>query len=73
MESRLLVPMTPTEKIGKDLGELCGIDSTGVRVTDQLNRILPKCDLAVMTTASSMEKTHPLLEEVVKAKKFVVS
>jgi 4-hydroxy-tetrahydrodipicolinate reductase len=62
-----------SKKVGKDSGELCGTGRVGLAVTNQLNKILPKCDLVVLTTTSSIEEIYPQIEEVVKARKFVVS
>ena len=62
-----------SKKVGKDLGKLCGTGRVGLGVTNQLNQILPKCDLVVLTTTSSIEEIYPQIEEVVKARKFVIS
>lgn len=58
---------------GRDLGEICGLERTNLHVTDQLYSILPKCDLVVITTTSSIKEIYPQVEEVVKAKKPVLS
>jgi 2,4-diaminopentanoate dehydrogenase len=48
-----------SKKVGKDLGELCGTGRVGLEVTNKLNQILPKCDLVVLTTTSSIKKDIP--------------
>lgn len=60
-------------KIGKDIGEICGIGPIDLKVTKELDSILPKCDLVIITTFSSIEKIYPQIEEAVRLKKFVVT
>src|ERR1051325_8412847 len=63
-------------KIGKDLGQVCGLDrKLGVAVTDDIARTIKatKPDVAVLCTSSSLKKVIPEFEAVLKLKVPIVS
>jgi 4-hydroxy-tetrahydrodipicolinate reductase len=60
-------------KIGRDLGELCGMGSIGIKVTDKLHKVISLCNLVILTTGSSLQEVYPQLAEVLKSGKPVVS
>ncbi|CUU01534.1 4-hydroxy-tetrahydrodipicolinate reductase [Candidatus Kryptobacter tengchongensis] len=62
-------------KVGKDVGELIGINSTGIIVENDIKKILKKhkVDLVFHTTTSFMEEVKDQLTELIKLKLNVVS
>ncbi len=62
-------------KVGKDLGELLGIDKTGIIVEDDIKKILKKhkVDVVFHTTTSFMSDVKEQLIELIKMKLNVVS
>jgi 2,4-diaminopentanoate dehydrogenase len=63
------------KKVGKDLGDVIGLGtSTGVRVSNDLGRVLAKdVDVAIHTTASYLKAAVPQVESVVAHGVDVVS
>ncbi len=63
------------KKVGKDLGEVIGMDSsTGVKVSNDLGKVLTKdVDVAIHTTASYLHTAVPQLESVIARGVDVVS
>lgn len=63
------------KKVGKDLGAVIGLgSSTGVKVSDDLGRVLTKdVDVAIHTTASYLKGAVPQLESIVARGVDVVS
>lgn len=63
------------DKVGKDLGELCGVGKLGVTVSRDLATALrgKQADVAIITTVSSVEKLVAQVEETAKAKLDIVS
>jgi hypothetical protein len=64
------------EKIGRDLGEVCGVDrKLRVKVTSDIARTIKatKPDIAVLCTSSSLKKVLPEFEAVLKLKVPIVS
>jgi len=53
-------------KVGKDIGELCGIGNTGIKVSSSLKKILKyrKPDVAILTTTSSIKEITSQIEEI---------
>jgi 4-hydroxy-tetrahydrodipicolinate reductase len=64
-----------TEKVGKDVGQLCAGKSIGVEITKTLDEALEraKADVAVLTTVSSLEKVEPQIKELAEAQLPMVS
>lgn len=62
-------------KVGKDVGELIGINSTGIIVENDIKKVLKKhkVDLVFHTTTSFMEEVKDQLTELIKLKLNVVS
>lgn len=63
------------QKIGKDLGELCGSDPLNITVTESLDDVLNERDpdVAVVTTLSSLERIEDQLTELAVAGLDIVS
>ena len=63
------------EKIGKDLGTLCGLKKIGVTVRKDLKTALKgrKADVALLTTVSSIEQLEPQVAEIAGYKLDIVS
>ncbi len=64
------------EMLGKDLGEVLGIDKKlGVVVTDDADSLLAatKADIAIIATTSYVRTVYPLIEKCVKAGLDVIS
>ena len=67
---------TDPAKIGRDLGEVCGLSrKLRIKVTGDLARTIKtsKPDVAVLCTSSSLKKVVPEFETVLKAKVPIVS
>ena len=66
---------TDPAKIGKDLGEFCGIGSLGVTIAGSLDDALrgKSPQVAVVTTVSSLAAFEPQLAPLARAKLHVVS
>ena len=67
---------TAADKIGKDVGQLCGLDKKiGIKVRDDLSETIEDTnpDVAIVSTASSMEKVAPLIEQILSASVAVVT
>ena len=64
-----------TEKIGRDIGELCSGKSNGVVISKTLSEALSeeKADVAVVTTVSSLEKVESQIQELAEAELPIVS
>jgi 4-hydroxy-tetrahydrodipicolinate reductase len=63
-------------KVGRDLGEVCGVGRTlGVKVTDDIRTAIKatRPDVAVLCTSSSLRKVVPEFEAVLKLKVPIVS
>ncbi|MCS7230318.1 MAG: dihydrodipicolinate reductase [Candidatus Kryptonium sp.] len=62
-------------KIGKDIGELIGIEPTGILVEDDIKKIVKKrkVDLVFHTTTSFMEDVKEQIVELIKLKLNIVS
>jgi hypothetical protein len=62
-------------KIGRDLGEVCGIGPLKVKVTGDIARAIKagKPDVAVLCTSSSLKKVVPEFQAVLKHKVPIVS
>jgi len=63
------------DKVGKDLGELCGVGKLGVTVSKDLATALKgqQAGVAILTTVSSVKKLVAQVEEAAKAKLNIVS
>lgn len=63
------------DKVGKDLGELCGVGKLGVTVSKDLATALSgaKVEAAVLTTVSSLKKIESQIAEIAKAGLPIVS
>lgn len=63
------------DKVGNDLGELCGVAKLGVVVCPDLATAMSGCtaDAAVLTTVSSLAKIEPQIAELANAGLPVVS
>jgi len=63
------------EKVGQDLGKLCGIKPLGVEVKKTLGEAITgtKADVAVVTTLSSLQKIEEQILELAAAKLHIVS
>ncbi len=64
------------DKVGKDLGEILGLNrKLGVKVSDDVNLVLPKvkADIAVHATSSFLKDTYPQIASIVKHGVNVVS
>jgi len=63
------------EIIGRDLGELCGLDNMGIKIQSSIGECLRgiKPDAVILTTVSTMEKITPQIEEIVSHGLPVVS
>ncbi|MCM2277352.1 MAG: dihydrodipicolinate reductase [Oligoflexia bacterium] len=63
------------DKVGKDLGELCGLKKLGVKIRPTVAAALKgkKADVAVVTTVSGLRKLLPQVEELAKKKLPIVS
>lgn len=61
--------------IGRDLGELCGLGTIGVKISGSIGQCLDehKPDAAILTTVSDMERITPQIEEIVSHGVPVVS
>jgi 4-hydroxy-tetrahydrodipicolinate reductase len=66
---------TDLAKIGKDLGELCGIKPLGITVSGNLADAVKRTSarVAVVTTVSSLAAFEPQVVQLAKAKLHVVS
>ncbi len=63
------------DKVGKDLGELCGIEPLGITVSSNLNDAMKgkSAEVALVTTLSSVVDIENQLLELAKAKLHIVS
>lgn len=63
------------DKIGKDLGEVCGLKRIGIKITANVKDALKnkKADIAVITTVSSLAKMESLVTEIARQKLSIVS
>ena len=63
------------DKVGKDLGELCGVETLGVTISKDLVTALQGkvAGVAIITTVSSVEILVAQVEEAAKAKLDIVS
>lgn len=63
------------EKVGKDLGELCGVGNLGIKISDSFTSTAQKAkpDIALLTTVSDMERVTPQIEEILSQAVPVVS
>jgi len=63
------------DKVGKDLGELCGVAKLGVRVKKDLRSALGrrKADVALLSTVSGLKRIEPQVAELAQAGLNVVS
>ena len=63
------------EKVGKELGELCGIEQLGILVQASIGEALAHCtpDVAIVTTLSTLAEVEPMLSELARARLNVVS
>jgi 4-hydroxy-tetrahydrodipicolinate reductase len=63
------------DKVGRDLGELCGIERLGVQVHPNLASALRahRAHVALLTTVSSLERIRPQVEEIAAAGLDIVS
>jgi len=63
------------DKVGRDLGELCGLKELGVTISKDLATALKgkKADVAIITTVSSVAQQLVQVEEAAKAKLDIVS
>ena len=63
------------DKIGKDLGTLCGTKKLGIKVCPDLHTALKtaKADVALLTTVSSLKKLEPQVREIAGHKLNIVS
>ena len=64
------------DKIGKDLGEVLGLNrKLGVKVSDNIDSVLSKvkADIAVHATSSFLKDTYPQIASIVKHRVNVVS
>ncbi len=66
---------TDPDKAGKDLGELCGIDSLGIAVSSSLDEAIAgtQVDVALLTTVSSIVSLESQVAEIAKAGLDIVS
>jgi len=60
-------------KVGKDVGTVIGEANIGIKISNNLQELLPKADIVLVTTASSLKKVFLQIEELVKAGKPVIS
>lgn len=63
------------EKVGKDLGQLCGIDPLGITIRDNLEEAIAgrSADVALLTTVSSLIAIESQVAELAQAKLHIVS
>ena len=63
------------DKIGKDLGEVCGLKRMGIKIKGTVKESLKnkKADIAVVTTVSSLAKLEAIVTEIAKEKLSIVS
>lgn len=63
------------DKVGRDLGELCGAGKLGVEVSRDLKSAISgkRVDAAVLTTLSGLEKIEPQIAEIAEAGLPIVS
>lgn len=57
------------DKVGKDLGEVLGIDKRlGIKVTDDVDSLLTEteADIAILVTSSFLKDTYPQIASIVK-------
>ncbi|MBN1509243.1 MAG: hypothetical protein JW955_20525 [Sedimentisphaerales bacterium] len=66
---------TDPAKIGKDLGELCGIEPLGVRVSGRLDEATrgKSASVAVVATVSNLAALEPQVVQLAEAKLHIVS
>ena len=66
---------TDSEKAGKDLGQLCGIDPLGITIRDNLEEAIAgrSVDVALLTTVSSLVALESQVAELAEAKLNIVS
>ena len=64
-----------SEKAGKDLGQLCGIDPLGITIRDNLAEAIngQSVDVALVTTVSSIVALESQVDELASAKLNIVS
>ena len=61
-------------KVGKDLGDVIGLDhAAGIRISDDLDKVLTDVDVAIHTTSSYLRGACPQIESVVSHGVDVVS
>ena len=63
------------EKVGKDLGQLCGLDPLGITIRDNLKEGIADqpVDVALLTTVSSLVALESQVAELAEAKLNIVS
>ena len=63
------------DKVGKDLGELCGAKKLRIRVKEDLASALGKrkADVALLSTVSGLDRIEPQVAEIAKAGLNIVS
>ncbi len=67
------------DKVGRDVGEVCGLKKIGVRIEPTVDLALKKLaknkkpEIAVLTTVSSLVKLVPQVEAIAKKKLSIVS
>lgn len=63
------------DKIGRDLGEVCGLKRMGIKITGNVKDALKnkKADIAVVTTVSSLAKMEAIISEIASQKLSIVS
>jgi 4-hydroxy-tetrahydrodipicolinate reductase len=63
------------EKAGKDIGQLCGIESLGITIQDNLADAIKgkSVDVALLTTVSSLAALESQVAEIANAKLSIVS
>ena len=63
------------EKVGKDLGQLCGLDPLGITIRDNLKEAIEgqSVDVALLTTVSSLVALESQVAELAQAKLNIVS
>jgi 4-hydroxy-tetrahydrodipicolinate reductase len=73
---KLVAAVDPaSDKVGKDVGELCGLKRLGVTVAPNLKSALRgrKADVAVLTTVSDLKRIEPQIAQIAAAGLPIVS
>lgn len=73
---RVVAAVDPApDKVGRDVGELCGLKRLGVKIVPTIAEALrkKKADIAVVTTVSSLAKFEPIVSELGRKKLSIVS